>query len=95
MIVPAELALLKLAASLEVEGHGIGDLVHNKAIQAEVLRQLQAVGKKAGFAGMEIIVGVVLADEEWTPANVSLFFPCYRWFRGAGNLAEERGERKC
>lgn len=89
MIVPAEPALLKLAASLEVEGHGIGDLVHNMTIQAEVLKQLQTVGKKAGFAGMEIIVGVVLADEEWTPVNVSSSFDfclCVKYGRRSASL---------
>lgn len=30
---------------------------------------MQAVGKKAGLAGMEIIVAVILSDEEWTPDN--------------------------
>jgi long-chain acyl-CoA synthetase len=54
-----------------VGGYGIGDLVHNKRIQREVLKQMQAVGRKAGLAGMEILVGAVLSDEEWTPQNVS------------------------
>lgn len=69
IIVPAELALKKLAETIGVQGHGIGDLVHDKNIQREVLKQLQVVGKRAGLAGMEMIVGVVLADEEWTPQN--------------------------
>lgn len=30
---------------------------------------MQTVGKKAGLASIEIIAGVVLADEEWTPHN--------------------------
>ena len=72
IIFPAEPALLKLAATLGVEGHGIGDLVHDPKIQTEVLKQVQDVGRKAGLASMEIVVGVVLSDEEWTPANVSI-----------------------
>ena len=72
IIVPAEPALKKLADTIGVQGHGIGDLVYNERIQQEVLKQLQAVGRKAGLAGIEIITGVVLADEEWTPQNVSL-----------------------
>lgn len=43
--------------------------MHDAAVQGEVLKQLQSVGKKAGLASMEIVVGVVLADEEWTPLN--------------------------
>lgn len=54
-----------------MEGYGIGDLVHDERIQQEVLKQMQAVGKKAGLANLEIIVGAVLSDEEWTPQNVS------------------------
>ncbi|KAF4637143.1 hypothetical protein G7Y89_g951 [Cudoniella acicularis] len=69
IIAPAEPALKKLAESLGVEGHGIGDLAHDVRVQAEVLKQLQSLGKKAGLAGMEIVVGVVLADEEWTAVN--------------------------
>lgn len=69
MIVPTEAALMKLAATLGVEGHEIADLVGDERIKGEVLRQLQGIGRKAGFKGIEIIVGVVLADEEWTPAN--------------------------
>jgi long-chain acyl-CoA synthetase len=70
IIVPAEPALKKLADAIGVQGHGIGDLVYDERIQQEVLKQLQAVGRKASFAGIEIIAGVVLADEEWTPQNV-------------------------
>jgi len=69
MIVPAEPALKKLADTLGVAGHGVADLVLSPIVRSEVLKQLQAIGRKAGFAGMEILVGVVLADEEWTPVN--------------------------
>lgn len=43
--------------------------MHNEKIQADVLKQLQGVGRKAGLVGIEVIAGVVLADEEWTPQN--------------------------
>ncbi|KAE9381137.1 acetyl-CoA synthetase-like protein [Stipitochalara longipes BDJ] len=69
IIVPAEPALKKLADAIGVKGHGIGDLVYDERIQQEVLKQLQAVGRKASLIGIEIITGVVLADEEWTPQN--------------------------
>jgi hypothetical protein len=35
------------------------------------LKQLQDAGRKGGLAGFETIEGVVMADEEWTPQNVS------------------------
>ncbi|CAG8978932.1 hypothetical protein HYALB_00011194 [Hymenoscyphus albidus] len=69
IIVPAEPALIALAQSIGVEGHGLGDLVNDAKVQAEVLKQVQAVGRRAGLASMEIVVGIVLADEEWTPIN--------------------------
>lgn len=69
IIVPAEPALKKLAASLGVEGNGIEDLVHDKKIQNAVLKDLQTAGRAGGLSGIEIIEGVVLADEEWNPQN--------------------------
>ncbi|RDW92138.1 putative long-chain-fatty-acid-CoA ligase [Coleophoma crateriformis] len=69
LIVPAEPALKKLAESIGVEGSGLEDLVHNKKIQDAVLKELQDKGRSGGLSGIEIIEGVVLADEEWTPAN--------------------------
>ncbi|PVH72850.1 long-chain-fatty-acid-CoA ligase-like protein [Cadophora sp. DSE1049] len=69
LIQPAEPALIKLADSLGIKGHGIGDLVHEERIQREVLLQLQAIGRRSGLTGIEIVVGAVLADDEWTPQN--------------------------
>ena len=69
IIVPAEPALKKLAAEAGIQGQGLEDLVHNEKLQATVLRELQTAGRKGGLAGIEIIEGVVLADEEWNPQN--------------------------
>ncbi|MCJ1400898.1 long-chain fatty acid-CoA ligase [Xylographa trunciseda] len=69
IIVPAEPALKKLASDNGIKGQGIEDLVHNEDLNTLVLRQLQEAGKAGGLAGIEIIDGVVLADDEWTPAN--------------------------
>ncbi|KAG4440860.1 hypothetical protein IFR05_003673 [Cadophora sp. M221] len=69
LVQPMEPALIKLADTLGVKGHGIGDLVHDEKIQREVLHQMQAIGRRSGLAGIEMIVGAVLADEEWTPQN--------------------------
>lgn len=71
IIVPAEPALKKLASENDVEGNGIEDLVHDKKLNGAVLKQLQAAGREGGLAPFEIIDGVVMADEEWTPQNVS------------------------
>lgn len=71
IIVPAEPALKKLASSVGVEGGALEELVHNKKLNGAVLKELQAAGRSGGLAGIEIIEGVVLSDEEWTPQNVS------------------------
>ena len=77
IIVPAEPALKSLAHGNGIEGHGIGDLVHNQKLNVIVLKELQAAGKQGGLSGIEIIDGVVMADEEWNPQNVSTFSQCY------------------
>jgi len=69
IIVPAEPALKKLADNIGVEGEGLEDLVHSKKLQDAVLQELLATGKQGGLSGIELLEGVVLADEEWTPQN--------------------------
>lgn len=69
IIVPAEPALKKLADSVGVQGQSLEELVHNKKLQNAVLKELQASGRSGGLSGIEIIEGVVVSDEEWTPQN--------------------------
>ncbi len=71
IIVPAEPALKNIAESNGIEGNGIEDLVHSKKLNRIVLKELQATGKQGGLSGIEIIEGVVLADDEWNAANVN------------------------
>ena len=71
IVVPAEPALKELANKNGVNGTGLEDLCHNKKVNDLVLKEMQNAGKAGGLAGFEIIEGVVLADEEWTPQNVS------------------------
>lgn len=70
IIVPAEPALKKLAQANGIEGSTIEELVHNKKLHGAVLKELQNAGRAGGLTGIEIIEGVVLSDEEWTPQNV-------------------------
>jgi long-chain acyl-CoA synthetase len=72
IIVPAEPALKKLAVENGVEGDHLEEMVHNEKLKSVVLKQLQSAGTKGGLAGFEIIAGVVMADEEWLPQNVSI-----------------------
>lgn len=66
---PAEPALKKLASEHSISGGSLEELVHSKKLNELVLQQMQQAGKRGGLAGIEIIEGVVLADEEWTPQN--------------------------
>lgn len=70
IIVPAEPALKKLAKQNGIEGDTVEELVHNKKLNQIVLKELQAAGRQGGLTGIEIIDGVVMADEEWNAANV-------------------------
>ncbi|KAH8680943.1 AMP-binding enzyme [Xylariales sp. PMI_506] len=69
IIVPAEPALKKLAESVGVQGGSLEELVHSKKLQSAVLKELQTAGRQGGLSGIEIIDGVVVSDEEWTPQN--------------------------
>lgn len=69
IIVPAEPALIKLASSIGVKKTTLEELVHDKKVNSAVLKELQNSGRQGGLSGIEIIEGVVLADEEWTPQN--------------------------
>lgn len=72
IIVPVEAALKKVAADNGIQGgETVESLVQNEQLKSTVLRQLQSVGKAGGLKGIEIVSGVVLSDEEWTPQNVS------------------------
>jgi long-chain acyl-CoA synthetase len=72
IIVPAEPALKKLASDNGIQGNSLEELVHNKKLKSLVLKELQNTGRAGGLSGIEIIEGVALSDEEWTPQNVSL-----------------------
>ncbi|KAI2619994.1 acetyl-CoA synthetase-like protein [Hypoxylon sp. NC1633] len=69
IIVPAEPALRKLAADNGIQGAGLEELVHNKKVNDLVLKELQSAGRAGGLSGIEIIEGVALSEEEWTPQN--------------------------
>ncbi|KAL9008591.1 MAG: hypothetical protein Q9180_009487, partial [Flavoplaca navasiana] len=50
-------------------GDSVEALSGNKKLRAAALKEIQGVGKLGGLAGIEIIDGLVLAREEWTPQN--------------------------
>lgn len=74
IILPAEPALHKMAKNNGIDGDSLGTLVHDQKLQSAVLKDMQNIGRSAGLQPFEIIQGVVLSDEEWTPQNVSIYF---------------------
>jgi long-chain acyl-CoA synthetase len=71
IIVPLEPALKKLAAEHGITGEH-EDLCKNDKLNSVVLKQLQETGRGGKLKGIEIIEGVVMGPEEWTPQNVSI-----------------------
>jgi long-chain acyl-CoA synthetase len=66
VVCPNEKALKELAGELGVSE----DKMHtDSTVRAAVLKDLVDVGRRGGLGGMEIVEGVVLAEEEWTPAS--------------------------
>lgn len=75
IIVPVEATLQKLAAANGIKGESIEEMAHDKKVNALVLKEVQKAGRDVGLSGIELIDGVVIADEEWTPQNVSTISP--------------------
>lgn len=72
IIVPVEAALKKLAGEKNIPGETLETLVHNEKLKSAVLHELQNAGRAGGLRGIEIVSGVVMSDEEWTPQSVRL-----------------------
>ncbi|OWB57671.1 hypothetical protein B5S28_g3635 [[Candida] boidinii] len=73
IVIPNEANLKKLAVQLKLaksedEVH-LAEIVNNKKLCNEVTHKLVATGKEQGLAGIELILGCVILDDEWTPEN--------------------------
>jgi long-chain acyl-CoA synthetase len=44
-------------------------LCHDPVVQDLVVKECNAIGKKSGFKGQELLQAVVLTADEWTPEN--------------------------
>ena len=71
-MVPAEAALSKFVANKGIApaDTSLESLVENKAVVDAVHSELLSVGKRAGLSNIEMLQGVVLSAEEWTPESV-------------------------
>jgi len=71
VVMPVEKALVAKAKSLGVEQH---EMYQSEKVKDAVLKDLLAAGRTAGLQSLEMVAGVVLSEEEWTPASVSLLW---------------------
>lgn len=76
IVLPAEPALKAFAEQkgFSNKNDDLEDLVHNRKLESAVHQELLVAGKRGGLGGIELIAGVVLVPEEWTPQNVDSFF---------------------
>lgn len=69
VVVPAEPALTAFMKKQGVEDEDLGALVRNEKTRKAVLAELQSSGKAHGLVGFEILDGIVLSEDVWTPQN--------------------------
>ena len=77
IVVPVEAALQKLASSNGLNSGSLEEMVHDKKLKDLALKEVQKSGREGGLSGIEIVDGIVLVDEEWTPQNVSNMYYNY------------------
>ncbi|OIW24882.1 acetyl-CoA synthetase-like protein [Coniochaeta ligniaria NRRL 30616] len=66
IVCPNEKVLAEKAAELGVDEH---EMHGDAKVKAAVLKDLVEVGRQGGLGGMELVSGVLLVEDEWTPAN--------------------------
>ncbi|CAI4219946.1 unnamed protein product [Parascedosporium putredinis] len=68
VIYPNEKLFHEKAEELGVDEH---DMYHSPKMVSAVYKDMVAHGKRANLAPIEMIAGLVITDEEWTPINVN------------------------
>lgn len=71
IVVPDWKGLKEVSDMNGVQVESLEEAIHDQQIQAAALKELQAVAKRGGLSGIEIIDAVVLVEDEWTSENVS------------------------
>ncbi|KAI4245454.1 MAG: hypothetical protein L6R40_002515 [Gallowayella cf. fulva] len=69
IVVPVEAVLKSIASQNGISGDTLEMLASNKKLCQLTLKEIQKVGREGGLTGIEIIDGLVIAREEWTPQN--------------------------
>jgi long-chain acyl-CoA synthetase len=73
IIVPVEAALLKLAIEHGIQDCDFEALIDSGRLDSIILKEIQRTGRQGQLASFEIVEGIVLDKDEWTPKNVSLY----------------------
>ncbi|KAG6915925.1 hypothetical protein DXG01_009255 [Tephrocybe rancida] len=68
IIIPHE-ANLRIALGATAQGSSLSDICNDSAVSALILKECNAVARRAGFKSFETLAAVVLTPEEWTPEN--------------------------
>lgn len=70
IVIPHEQHLRSYLNSKGIDSsHELSDLCDDPKIQAIVLKECNAIGKKNGFKPAELLQAVILTPTEWTPEN--------------------------
>lgn len=71
IVVPNEGPVGKLAVDLGLikNADELSHVLHDKKLKKAILDELLKTGKSQGLGGIELLLGVALFDEEWTPEN--------------------------
>jgi long-chain acyl-CoA synthetase len=73
IVVPAEktLRLLVEKTNIANKHSDLADLVKLQSVKDLVMKDMIASGKAAGLQGIELVSGIIVASDIWTPENVS------------------------
>lgn len=78
IVVPDEAMLRNFSEqrTLAPPSSSLASLIDSQIVVSAVHGEMLSVGKRNGLSGIELIQGLVLVSEEWTPENV---YQCITW----------------
>lgn len=73
IVVPDEKALRAVIKKKGIanEHADLEELINTDQVRDTVLKDMLSAGKLAGLQGIELVSGIVLSHEPWTPENVN------------------------
>ena len=85
IVVPDVKALRELVEKRKIANKhtDLAELTGNKDVKDAVMKDILTAGKLAGLQGIELVSGIILSSQPWTPENVCplqtnlISGPCY------------------